>query len=273
MALIAIVVIWASYNYFLKGKIRELSASRETLSSIEKEIDLMIPKDIIAGKSEATNLIIEKKLGELGKKLPSEIDIPYLMQDFITNSSRDIKINYSLVQPSALISEQKYKKLPIDIELSGDFENLNLYLVRLENLPMMVRIDQLDINKNSDAKVLDVKLLVSAFVMPSAAGQTSQEKIVMPGVVMSDPFFSQRYCVASSKEAAASKKRTIKKSAKVRIKFKGVYEGSIQAVFLNDSLVKTGESVDGFTVEKIGGKSVTVSKSGKRYTLKLGGEI
>jgi len=273
IALIALAVMWAFYNFLLKDKIKQLSQSRELLSSIEKEINIIIPKDILTGKSGSTNQIIEQKLKETSKKLPSEIDIPYLMQDFISSSSSGLKLNYDLVQPSPLISEQKYKRLPISIALSCDFSNLNLYLMRLESLPMMVRIDQIDISKDAGTKLLSARLMVSAFVMPSAGGPPLREKIVMPNVPKFDPFFSERASSGSSQEFSASKSPARKKKKASLLKFKGVFKGKETSAFLNDQIVKVGESVNDFMVVKITDKSIVVSKSGKRYTIRLGGEI
>jgi Tfp pilus assembly protein PilO len=272
-ALIALTVIWASYNFILKNRIKQLSSAKDLLSSIEKEINLIIPKDIIPGKDGNENKLIEKKLEETGKKLPSETSIPYLMQDFIAGSSRDLKINYDLVQPSSLVSEQKYKRLPISIELSCDFNNLNLYLMRLESLPMMVRIDQLDISKDNNSKMLDARLMVSAFVIPDTRAGSVREKVVMPSIPKSDPFFSHKTISGATGEVSAQKPRVKKRTKTSLLQFKGVFGDKEPLVFLNDQVVGIGGVVNGFKVIGIRENSVVVKRSGKTYTLRLGGEI
>jgi len=270
-ALLIGAVIWASYTYLLKDKMKELSELKGSTESIEKQIQVLGPKDI-SMDSGSIMKEINKKLSEISAKVPSEADIPYLLERFIADSLKGIEIDYTLIQPMAPVQEETFKRIPINVDMVASFEPFNLYLRRLETFPIVIRIDQMDISKSNENKQsLNIKLSLSAFVMPGAPSSTTEAPANMSQIPNIDPFFETVFKMPSKNEAKRVSDKTRTRTAITNLpKFKGIYKGATIKAFINDEFCAVGDSIDGFTVTKISGKYVIVTKNKISYTLKLG---
>ena len=264
-------VAWGSYNFYYKGKINKISELKMALLTTEKEIELIKPADILQKGKLPVHELIEKQLAQISKKIPNELEIPYLLQGFIANSAKGLNINYDLITPMSPVQEQKYKRIPIKVSFSCDFENLNSYLMNLENLPITVRTDTLDVSKGSEPPLLNIKMDLSAFVSPGGAAQAAADKLSQFKVPLTDPFFSggiRPKSLQKDKSRTASK-RPLQKSPGLPV-FSGVFEGTVPKAFIGGGIAGVGESVNGYKVLAIASKKVIVKKSGKIYTLALG---
>jgi len=272
VALLTAALIWLSYNYYFKSKMAELEKLKETLKSIEREIDFIKPGDIIIGKDTSSlNRVIEEQLSRISEKLPDEVELPYIMDDFITASKNGINIDYKLFQPLGLAADKAVKRQSLNAALKGGFESLNLYLLKLENMPFITRIDQLDVSKDPAGKDLDMKVSVSMFMFPggtpSAETKTATDQI--PGF---DPFFQTVINRTEEilRKGSGTKKRR-RSAGRFRLpRFLGVYSGASVKAFIDDSVIGVGGTVNGYTLETITDKYVVVTKGANSYTLKLG---
>ncbi|MEK7376475.1 MAG: type 4a pilus biogenesis protein PilO [Candidatus Margulisiibacteriota bacterium] len=269
LILAIIAVAWGSYNLYYKGKIKQMSELKMALLTTEKEIELLRPIDILQKGKLPVHELIEKQLAQISKKIPNELEVPYLLQGFIVNSAKGLNITYDLITPMAPVQEQKYKRVPIKVNFSCDFESLNSYIMNLENLPITVRIDALDVSKASAPPLLNVKMDLSAFVSPGGSVQSASDKLSRFKVPLTDPFFSGGIKAAVPPPNKTTKKQ-IKRSSSLPV-FSGIFEGTVPKAFIGAGIAGVGESVDGYEVLEIASnKKVIVKKSGKIYTLTLG---
>lgn len=267
-AILVIFIGWASYRYLLKDKIKEMSDLKASAEIIQREVEALGTKDITLD-SVSINREINKKLEEINRKVPSEADSPYLLERFIAQSLKGLDIDYTFIQPLAPVKEDVFKRIPINIDMTAKFEPLNLYLQRLENLPITIRIDQMDISKNKEQpQLLNIKLSLSAFVMPGAPSATQEARPNLAQIPNIDPFFEQELRIEKEAVARPAKKR---KAAVVMPKFKGVYKGERVKAFINNDLFGVGDVVNDYIITKITDRYVIVTKDGIGYTLKLGG--
>jgi Tfp pilus assembly protein PilO len=273
-AALAIFIGWASYTYLLKGQIKEISDLKASAEMIQREVKALGNKDITLD-SESINREINKKLEEINRKVPSEVDSPYLLERFIAQSLKGLDIEYTFIQPLAPAKEDVFKRIPINIDMTARFEPLNLYLQRIENLPITVRIDQMDISKDKgQPQLLNVKLSLSAFVMPGVPSATQEARPNLTQIPNIDPFFEQELRdekESNMKKGTAARSAKKRKAAVVMPKFKGVYKGERVKAFINNDLFGVGDVVNDYIITKITDRYVIVTKDGIGYTLKLGG--
>ncbi|MFA5103778.1 MAG: type 4a pilus biogenesis protein PilO [Candidatus Margulisiibacteriota bacterium] len=273
LAGIAVFIGWASYTYLLKDKIKEMSDLKATAEMIQREVSALGMKDVTLD-SASINREINKKLEEISRKVPSEADSPYLLERFIAQSLKGLDIDYTFIQPLAPVKEDVFKRIPINIDMTAKFEPLNLYLQRIENLPIAIRIDQMDISKNrEEPQLLNVKLQLSAFVMPGAPSATQETHPNLAQIPSIDPFFEQELRAAKEadlKKVAAFRPAEKRKPLFVLPKFKGVYKGKTIKAFINNELFGVGDVVGGYIITNITDKYVIVTRNGLGYTLKLG---
>ncbi len=272
-ALAAALVIWASYTYLLKDKIKEMSELKSSVDMIQHEIKALGGGDMTLDPI-SINREIKKRLDEINRKVPSEADSPYLLERFIADSMKGLDIDYTFIQPLAPVKEDIFKRIPINVDMTAKFEPLNMYLQRIENLPITVRIDNMDISKNKEQpQLLNVKLSLSAFVMPGAAASSTPESVPnMAQVPTIDPFFEEELRAERAAEVkkAASTRPAARRAPLQLPKFKGVYKGDRIKAFINNDLFGVGDVVDDYIITKITDRHVIVTKDGKGYTLKLG---
>jgi len=263
LAVILIIgfVSWGLYTYVYKPKIKDINEYKKSLQLIEKEIEARKPDEVILAK-------IRSELKELEKKIPSEAEVPYLLEEFISGVGRNLAISYKLIQPGSLVAEGKYKKVPIKVDYESDYGDLNLYLMQTENLPAIIRTDELTITKAAEP-TLSVTMLLSAFVLPGVKRAEGKEeegavKKEIAYTFVTDPFFPKKPEVSLPKE--------IKGIGPWDLQFKGVWRGRKVKALIDDQVLGKGESIKGYKIVDIRDSRVVISKGKKTYTLRLEGK-
>ncbi len=256
-ALIALVLVYGTYNYIYKPKVLEIKSLQNSLKLIDNEINLMpqgnlMLKDMIAAKA-----MLNEQLNELSKKVPSEVDTPYLLNNYISVVGNGLNIDYNLIQPGGLATEQNFKRLPFTVEFQGDYANLNLYLAQLKRLPVTIRVDTLELNKLSGTKKLDVRMALSAFVMPGGPAKATAE--IKGGPFIYDPFYTER---------SAKPVRTGYETVK-NLKYSGYWIGKQMEAIINDEIYGTGQSIQGFQIVNISKDKVLLKKNEKMFELPM----
>jgi len=254
--LIALVLAYGTYNYVYKPKMKEISNLKNSLQLIDNEIKMFEGGYLLLKDPNAAKVMLNKELDEIAKKIPSETETPYLINNFVSIVGKGLNIDYNLIQPAGLVQEQKYKRMPLKVEFSGDYADLNTYLAQLKRLPVTIRVDSLELRKMSGAKKLSVSMMLSAFVMPGGAIQKPLSE--MQGYsYMYDPFYAER--------AKQQAKAGVGKVPGLR--YSGYFMGKEIRAIINDEVLKIGESINGYKILKINKDKLVLEKAKKQYEL------
>lgn len=259
VALIIFVLIYGSYNFIYKPKLKEIRNLQNSLKLIDSEIKMIQGGELLLKDLDVAKAMLRSELDQLSKKIPPETDTPYLINNYISVVGKGLKIDYNLIQPGALAQEQRYKRLPLRVEFEGDYANLNNYLGQLKNLPVTIRVDNMELHKLSGTRKLAVRILLSAFVVPGG----KEKPPAPPGEYkyLFDPFYTVR-----------AKKTELKFEAVTGLKYIGYWMGKNMKAVINDEAVTTGDSVKGFKVLKIYKDRVILGKDNRLYELTIGGK-
>ncbi len=187
-----ILLLWFGYNSFVKVSYKESTELQYNLNAIEREISSTKPKDMPQKTPSEINREIDLRLSTLNSKFPREADIPYLMEDLINVTSNGLNLDYTLVQPSTIMPEGEYRKLPISVSFSSDFDSLTFYLTKLESLQIVTRVDQINIKKiekPESSRNLDVELSMVVYVMPGGSVQKAENSNNLIKLPNTDPFY------------------------------------------------------------------------------------
>jgi Tfp pilus assembly protein PilO len=262
VAVLAVLVVsYGAYNYIYKPKLTEIEKLKSSLKLIDSEISMIEGGPALLKDLDAATAIVNKELEEISKKIPSESETPYLLNNFISIVGKGLNIDYNLIQPSNLEQEQKYKRLPLKVEFTGDYADLNSYLAQLKKLPMTIRVDSMDLGKLSGTNKLSVSLVLSAFVMP---GGTAKPAGSLKGYsYMLDPFYTDTEKVAGSDEP--------KLESATGLAYLGFFKGREVKAIINDEVLTAGNKIQGFKVLKIYKEKVVLSKDNKVYEITLRG--
>jgi len=260
-ALIALVLVYGAYNYVYKPKMKEINNLKNTLKLIDSEIKTFEGGYLLLKDLNAAKAMLNKELEDIAKKIPSEAETPYLINNFVSIVGKGLNIDYNLIEPAGLVQEQKYKRLPLKVEFSGDYTDLNTYLAQLKRLPVTIRVDSLELRKISGAKKLSVSMMLSAFVMPGGAIQKPLKE--MQGYsYLYDPFYAER-----AKQQAKASVGTV-----IGLRYSGYFMGKEIRAIINDEVLKSGESINGYQVLKINRDKVVLEKGKKQYELTIKGK-
>jgi len=257
-AVTMLIVAWGSYNYIYAPKLRDIKKLQGDLRILDQEIITIAGKNVDSNKIEETKESLRIELAELSKKIPTEKETPYLIDSFINQVGKGLRIDFKLIQPMGLISENKYKRVPIRIEFESSYYSFNRYLEQLKSLPAIIRIDKLDLFKSPKYDNVAVKMDLSAFVMPGGV-LPPQAKEAVDLTELEDPFFPK---VVKIEINVVQRTTTLS-----GLSYSGFFGGKELRAIINDVPLSEGESISGFTVTKIYRDRVILKKAGKLYTL------
>ncbi len=149
-----LVLLTALYVWLLflpaHEKITRLDAELSKLL-IKKAEQEAIVANLAAFKREYQQL--ELSLKQAMAQLPDKKEIPSLLEN-ISNLGREAGLDVALFKPGAQKPKDFYAEVPVDIKLVGSFHNLLTFFFRVGNLPRIVNISDLSINKTKDGAAL-----------------------------------------------------------------------------------------------------------------------
>ncbi len=260
--LLGTAVLWLSFSYIFSPKITEIQNLKKNLKMIDNEIKILQGDNAIIKNGQDIRAILQKELEETLSKIPTEDEVPYLLEEFIAKVGRGINIEYKLLKPAETQSEKDYRKLPIRIELSGQYYDFNSYLIQLKELPATLRVDKLDIRRTKDSYRLDIALDISAFVLPGKPFKSREKNAAAP-LYLKDPFTLP---VLETPTSTTSKPKT---NSDLKLKLEGFWQGKEKKAFINGQALGEGQTISGYTVQSISEKNVVLTRKGKKYILKL----
>ena len=260
VGLVLLVVLWGYNKYLYAPKVKEINYLKNTLKSIDMEIELIVPKESVVKDGIDIREAVKKELAELMKKIPTESEIPFIIDELISRVGSGLSITYKLIQPQPRVSEGKYLRLPLKLNFFSDYTDLNLYLKQLKKLPATVRIDSISLTRNPTPPKLSIDMSLSAFVMPGSAVERTE--IPLEGEKKSylyDPFYRPSGADTGGKD---------RKPAFI---LQGIWKGKAASAIINNKEVKAGDTIDGYKVILISKSEVTISGNGETLILKFEG--
>jgi hypothetical protein len=240
--------------------LREINSLRDTLRSIDNEIDSIVPRETIIKEGLDIREVVKKELEDLMKKIPTEQEVPFIIDDLLSKVGAGLSVDYKFIQPQPIASEGNYSRLPLKVNFVSDYTDFNLYLKQLKKLPTTVRIDTLSLNKTAAPPKLAVDMLLSAFVMPGAPPEAARKEFSLRKAYVFDPFFRPSELSGGEKGKKGP-----------TFVLEGIWEGREKRAVINDRLISKGGSVDGWELISIGRNEVTLGKEGKTLTIQFEG--
>jgi len=143
-----LALLTALYVWFL------FLPSHKTIQQLDGELSTLLVKkaeqeaivaNLPAFKREYRRL--EQSLNHAMAQLPDKKEIPSLLEN-ISNLGRESGLEVALFKPGAQKPKDFYAEVPVDMKLVGTYHNLLNFCYRVGNLPRIVNISDLTINKS-----------------------------------------------------------------------------------------------------------------------------
>ncbi len=146
--------------------------TREQLAQLEtvrkKEIDL---KQTFARKQKkAANLEeykqqlaeMEKTFGDMLRQLPNKAEVPALLVD-VSQTGLASGLEFELFQPQGEVKKDFYAELPIKVRVTGDYDQLGMFVSGLAALPRIVTVHDVAIEPIKDSDRLVMNAIIKTY--------------------------------------------------------------------------------------------------------------
>lgn len=104
---------------------------------------------------------MEESFGALISQLPSETEIPGLLED-IDNKGRTSGLDINSIVIKNDIAQEFYVEKPIEIEVSGSYHDIGTFVSGIASLPRIVTLHNFSLTQNEDS-VLSMKISAKTY--------------------------------------------------------------------------------------------------------------
>lgn len=170
--LLFVALLFAGYQFHLK----DMKASLEQTESRE----VALRRDFADKSFRAANLEaykeqlveIEERFGALLKQLPSDTEVPGLLED-ITQMGLNSGLEFESITLQPESAQQFYIELPIKIVVQGSYHDIATFVSSVSGLPRIVTLHDFDIDPVTDGNpdLLKMDILAKTYRYNEAGGQ------------------------------------------------------------------------------------------------------
>ena len=157
------LVLGGGYWFFIKDQYGQLERVTAKEADLREQYERKAYKVANLDVFKSQMVEMEETFGALVKQLPSDTEVPGLLED-ITNTAVG---NGLALQEVKLQSEQRrdfYVELPINIRVSGSYHELASFVSSVASLPRIVTLHDFTIKpKGKEAEVLDMQVLARTY--------------------------------------------------------------------------------------------------------------
>ncbi|WP_144823790.1 type 4a pilus biogenesis protein PilO [Marinobacter piscensis] len=157
------LILGGGYWFFVKDQYAQLERVEKTEQDLRKKYEEKAYQVANLEVFKSQMVEMEETFGALVRQLPSETEVPGLLED-ITNTALG---NGLALQEVKLQSEQKrdfYSELPINIRVSGSYHELASFVSSVASLPRIVTLHDLTIKPTGgDGEQLDMQVVARTY--------------------------------------------------------------------------------------------------------------
>lgn len=157
------LIIGGGYWFFIKDQYAQLERVEKTEQELRKKYEEKAYQVANLEVFKAQMAEMEETFGALVRQLPSETEVPGLLED-ITNTALGSGL---ALQEVALQPEQRrdfYSELPINIRVSGSYHELASFVSSVASLPRIVTLHDLTIKPTGgEGERLDMQVVARTY--------------------------------------------------------------------------------------------------------------
>jgi type IV pilus assembly protein PilO len=168
--LIGALIFGGFYFFWLSDALKEEAKKKAQREALQKEIRAL---EVTANKLQEFQRevqLLEAKLDTLKRILPPERETPDLMRRVQALAAQSF-LNVKRFTPTAPVQKEFYQEVPINMDLSGTYHNLGLFLDRVSRLSRLVNVKNLKVKtaqKQSASATIDAASVVLTYVYQDA---------------------------------------------------------------------------------------------------------
>lgn len=159
MLVVFSLVLGGGYYYYLTDKQTVLEQAETKEQSLKNDYEKKSAQAANLEAYRAQKIQMENTFGALVKQLPSETEVPGLLED-ITRTAIDNDLTIESIDLGAERITEFYAELPIDITVEGDYHKIGSFVSGVANLSRIVTLH--DFNISPAGSVQNLKMNIRA---------------------------------------------------------------------------------------------------------------
>lgn len=179
------VVIWvvAFLLILMLGYQLHVSDLLDSLNSVESK-ELKLRKEFEDKADKSANLLayraqmeeMEETFGALVRQLPSDTEVPGLLED-ITNKGVATGLEFQSIELQSERVAEFYVELPIEIVVTGTYHDLGAFVSGIAGLPRIVTLHDFSIKRSEiEDGALDLKITAKTYRYKSEEDESANSK-------------------------------------------------------------------------------------------------
>ncbi|MBW7473056.1 type 4a pilus biogenesis protein PilO [Marinobacter sp. M216] len=157
------LIVGGGYWFFIKDQYIQLDRVEKTEQDLRKKYEEKAYRVANLEVFKAQMAEMEETFGALVRQLPSETEVPGLLED-ITNTALGNGLALREVKLQSERQRDFYAELPINIRVSGTYHELASFVSSVASLPRIVTLHDLTIKPSGgDGEELDMQVLARTY--------------------------------------------------------------------------------------------------------------
>ncbi|MAM87772.1 type 4a pilus biogenesis protein PilO [Allohahella sp. A8] len=160
-------VLGGVYYFLIQDMEATYAASQQKEVELRQEYAMKAAQVANLEEYKAQMVEMQQTFGALLKQLPSETEVPGLLED-ISGVGSSAGLQLDSIQLNPEISREFYVELPITIDLTGEYHDIAAFVSGVAGLPRIVTLHDFTITRNAgqdaaDADRLSMKILAKTY--------------------------------------------------------------------------------------------------------------
>lgn len=171
------------YFYEMPAQVR-IAAHQQELGSVRERINKALTRARQLDEFRKEVAQLQAELDSLKPILPDEKDAADLLRRVNTLAVQS-NLTVQVFRPQAIATQQMHAEWPIELELSGTYHNLGVFLDRISKFPRIINVGSLNIRGKAQPSAnatIDVTCTATTFVLldAPAAGPPTKKGAAAP---------------------------------------------------------------------------------------------
>ena len=156
------VILVGAYFAFVKDKNAQLTGEQRKELDLKTKFEKKAYEASNLEKYRAQMVEMQESFGALVKQLPSDTEVPGLLED-IDEKGIDSRLNIESItlQPEKI--SEFYVELPIEIKVSGGYHEFGAFVSGVAGMPRIVTLHDFSINKEKSAGNLKMTIQAKTY--------------------------------------------------------------------------------------------------------------
>lgn len=147
-------VIGLGYFFYWDGQFTEQEAGAAQETQLRDEYRIKMAQAINLDALQAQKAQVDQYVVRLEKQLPSKSEMADLLSD-INQAGVGRGLAFELFKPGQEVIRDYYAELPIDIKVSGKYNDVGAFAADMANLPRIVTLNNMVLNAKDGTLQLD----------------------------------------------------------------------------------------------------------------------